>query len=261
MLSCYIDPMRRVLPCVMALVMSSQTAWAGEAEDCATEAEKASDLKDSGQWRAAMRTFEGCARESCPRVVREDCRKALAEIHDLGPRVVVHVRDEQGLDVADARVTIDGDEIGKEDRMRGALVDRGTHRVRASYRHMPEVGQDVVVVAADRMRTVELVLRSSAPPVVKEEPASRNRTAPLVLGSFGLAAVAAFGVIGTWTYVEYRQLDTCRPNCDSSRVDPTHTRAYVADALLGVGLASLAVATVLWFTAPTRGSAVRASAQ
>ncbi len=255
MLPCYSDFMWRRLLCVTALLATHRVARAADA-DCATEAESGFDLRDSGQWRGAMRAFQACARESCPRVVRDDCRKGLIEIRAQGAHVVVHVRDEKGRDVVDARVTVDGAEIGNDERMNGILVDRGTHRVRAYHSGFLDAAEDVVVVAADKTRPVELVLRSSSPTSVPtvagfgEQPAPPARTVPIVVGSVGLAAMVAFGVVGTWTYVDYRGLDACRPDCDPSRIDPLHRRAYVADALLGIGLVSLATATVLWFTTP-----------
>jgi hypothetical protein len=87
-------------------------------------------------------------------------------------------------------------------------------------------------------------------PITK--PSQPNHAASFVFGGVGLALVAGFGAIATWTYLDYQHLaSTCSPGCGDDAVSSLRTRALAADVMLGVGLASLVVATILWFTAPS----------
>jgi hypothetical protein len=254
----------RVAFCLAAVSVAcgvAGVARADEVDQCADEAEQAPLLRDKGRWLEARRLFEMCAADACPRIVRDDCRKALAGLSAQIPKLDVRVHDDHGQDVIDAEVTVDGVRVDADDRARGVEVDPGTHVVRAVRPPLASTEERVVVVEADRARVVDLVLGAPAPapslavhvapaPVATSSP-GRDRTAAIVVGSIGLGLVAGFGAVGTWTLVDYQRLhDECAPRCGTSQVDPVRTRGIVADALLGAGLVSLVVAGVLWLSAP-----------
>ena len=233
------------------VAVATSNSHADESEQCATDAEAAMDLREAGKLRDATKRLEACARDACPKVVREDCRTALADLRTHAPHVTVRTRDPLGRDLPDARVTIDGAPVDLDARVHGLLVDPGTHAVRATYDGYVERELTVVVIAADVARTVELTLEprpSSAPP-------TRDRTAAIVVGSLGVAGLATFGALGTWTYLDYRHSSSgCAPGCAPADVDGLRTRAHVADVALAVGIVALASATILWITAPTHAA-------
>jgi hypothetical protein len=236
---------------VLVVVVTSASARADEAERCAEQAEQAPVLRDKGQLVGALELLESCAQDACPRVVRDDCRAALVDLRDRIPKLTIHVRDPQGLDVADARVTLDDRPLTTQAYAQGVPLDPRAHVVRVVRPPFRPVEQSVVIAATDRARNVEIVLTSPPPVVVVE--ATRNRTAAVAVGAFGLAFVATFGVIGTWTLVDFENLQTaCRTSCTGSAIDDAHNRGYIADAFLGAGILTLAIATALWFTAPLR---------
>jgi len=228
---------------------------------CAEQAERASDLRQQGQLVEAESLFEGCARDACPRVVREDCRTALLELHQTAPRLTVHVRDEDGADVLDARVTLDGAPLSADDCARGIVVNPGRHRVRAERAPFLPREESLVVNLGDRNPTVTVALLRARVARVEAGAPSKNRTPAVVVGASSLAFLAAFGVLGTWTLVDYKNLEnTCGARCTSDQVDPARTRGVVADVSLGVGVAGLAVATVLWLTASPSSTEPRSHA-
>lgn len=237
----------------MALVSVSFAieARASEIEQCATEAEHGSDLREAGKLRDARTTFEGCARESCPKIVRDDCREALAELREHAPHVTVRVRDPLGADLPQAHVTLDGVDVTADERTHGMLLDPGSHLVRASLEGYVAREQTLVVTINDGARAIELSL-SPAKSISELTTTRRDRTAAIVVGSIGVAALSTFAVLGAFTYADYKHdQGGCAPSCSSSDVDGLRTRAHVADVALGIGVIALTTAVVLWFTAPT----------
>jgi hypothetical protein len=252
---------------VIVVVLGDSSIARASAETCAASAERASDLRDAGKLHESLALFESCAAEACPRVVRDDCRKALFDLREKAPRIVVHVTS-GGADVSDASVAIDGTPVRDDERVNGTMVDPGTHRVTVSKSPLPPAETTVVVALADRVRRVDVALEpahtvTSNPvtPLVVVTPTKPNHTASFVFGGIGLALLAGFGVLGTWTYVDYQHLSsTCSPGCTDDLVSPLRTRALVADVLLGTGVASLVVATILWVAAPSRRTSASARA-
>jgi hypothetical protein len=227
------------------------SAHADPAVECADRAEKAADLKQQGKLVEAAPLFEQCAQDSCPRVVRQDCRTALSELQQSAPHLTIHVRDETGADVFDAAVSVDGVAVATDDYARGMLLDPGRHSVRAERGSFFPGEQAILVTAGDRNPSVNLTLRR-VHATETDTVRTKNRTPALVVGAGGLAFLAAFGVLGTWTLVDYENLNkTCGGHCMAAQVDPVRVRGAIADVSLGAGVVSLAVATVLWFAAPT----------
>ncbi len=249
---CYNSHVKRArwaCTCLAVVLLFCPTARADEVEVCADSAELAAKQRSLGHLRKALRHFERCAKDTCPQVVREYCRKGIAETRDTAPRIHVRAREESGRDLPDARITIDEEDVAGEELSRGALVDPGRHVLRASSPGFTDAEQTIIVTAADHARTVDLALRTVS---AKTEgaPQSPDRRAAIVTGSVGLALVLGFGVVGTWTYIDYRRLERqCGSLCEHADVQAVRTRGVVADVLLGAGLGTLAVAAVLWVTA------------
>jgi hypothetical protein len=246
-------------------------AHADDADRCADQAETAPLLREKGRWLEARSLYERCAADACPRVVRTDCREALADLNRTIPKLSVRVRDDGGRDRIEARVEIDGVRVGPDERARGVEVDPGRHVVRArldgseAAQRLEPSEQVVVVDPADHLRVVEVVLTTPAaaataapaamPPARAVAP-QRNRTAAVIVGSIGLTLLAGFTALGSSTYADYSHLQgTCGHACNRADVDSLRTRAAIADSLLGAGLVTLVVATLLWLYAPERHGA------
>jgi hypothetical protein len=240
---------------VLAMVLATVPAGADDAERCAEQAEQAPTLRDHGALLDALRLFESCAADACPRVVRQDCRAAIVDLRERIPRLAIRVRDEHGVDLTDAQVTVDGRSVTTEACAQGIPVDPQTHVVRVMRPPFRATERGVVMASTDRTRVLEIVLSAPPAPILTES-TSRNRMPAFIVGSVGLASVATFGVLGTWTLVDYEDLrGSCQTSgCSSASVDSAHKRAYIADAFLGTGIATLAVAAVLWLTAPRKGA-------
>jgi hypothetical protein len=228
-------------------------AWADSTdpiEKCATTAEAGMDARQDGRFADALEAFKSCADDACPAIVRNDCRTSLAELSEKGPRLSFRVR-EGGKDVAGAEIKVGARVLTSDERTAGLLLNAGTHRVevRAGERR---VGRDVVVAAGDGPRTIEIEI--SAPLAARDETPPQLEVDPvpaIVAGSIGLASLGVAGVLGVWSYVDFREYeDTCMPSCDPDDVSASRARAVGADIALGIGLNAAVAATILFFAGP-----------
>jgi hypothetical protein len=256
--------------CVTAALSLWSSAARCDNEACAKQSEQATELKESGKYEEALQLFERCAQDSCPKIVKQDCRKGLSEIRTQSPYLTVKVTDDAGIDVAGVIVRIDGNLVSVEALVAGVLVNAGDHKVEAVDDVRGTASQIVTVVRGERVRAVTLVLKSKIAPqpidtkhigsqgadlrTLKPLEPSRNRTPAIVVGSAGLGFAALGGVLNLTAYLDYTSLDKeCAPRC-GDRADGARTRATLGNVSLVLGASSLLVATVLWFTAPSKAT-------
>jgi hypothetical protein len=240
-----------VLIGLQAMPGAVQAQPADAVEVCASTAEDAMDARAAGRHAYALQRFEACANDACPRVVREDCRAALAELGRSAPRLSFRVRDAAGQEVTPTEIHVGGRRLGATDRQRGVVLDAGTHRVvvRAG-RAVAE--RSVVVGVSDAPRTVEIALPRAPEKPPDQAPASGaiDRTPAFVVGGVAVAALGAAAILGISSYSDYRDLEGCRPSCDANEVTSARTRGVVADVALGIGIGGLAAAVVLLVAGP-----------
>lgn len=238
---------------VLAIVGFAAPAFADVAETCAEEAESAADARDHGRFHDALASFQKCATDACPRIVRDDCRAGIAAIRNDAPTLIVRIRSARGVDVVGAHLSLDGASVSTQDAIAGVLVDVGEHVLRVSADGFRPQELPVVVGNTEHGRLVEVVLAAEAPPPVTfAAPPERNRTPALAVGVGGLAALGVFTVFGSLSLAGYTHLESTCPKCTQSEIDTARTEGIIADVSLGVGLAALVVATILWFTAPSK---------
>src|SRR5688572_21715395 len=90
-------------------------AAADVTDSCVVDAETSQQLRDTGRFVEAFERLTRCARDACPRLVRNDCRQALLELRSQAPRLVVRVRTAAGADVVNPNVTIDGEAVPRSE--------------------------------------------------------------------------------------------------------------------------------------------------
>jgi hypothetical protein len=259
------------LALALAFGLQSVVARADIVEECASGAERAADLRSAGKLRDALGEFAACARDACPKLVRNDCRNAVAQIKETAPRLLVRVKDDKANDAPSATVSVDGVVLDDHERLYGMLVDPGSHVVRTIADGFAPVERVVVVTVADGARPIDVTLtregpsktpptQAAAAPESPAAPASPSRRGAYVAGGVGLALVAIGGALGISTLVSYEDLKSrCQGHCADSEVSGAHTRGIVADVALGTGVLALGVAAYLWFSAP-RGATTTAMA-
>jgi PEGA domain len=246
-----------------AWLLNSSIARADIVDDCASDAEAANALRKSGKLTTALTKLTSCAREVCPRVVRDDCRASLQELSEKGPHLVVRSQNIAGDDLPNARVSLDAVPLTNEQVTRGVLVDTGNHRIRVEASGYKPLEREVLVTIGDGLRSIHMQLTgndngiatSSKNRQVDPEAIATptpNRMPAYVVGGVGLATLVVGGVLSISTFSRYSTLEKCSPFCATSDVDSARRQALIGDILLGSGLVTTAVAVVLWFTAGSK---------
>lgn len=240
---------------VMAAVVPdvAQAQPQGEAtSQCIAAHVEAQRLQKSAKLREARAVLVRCSDPACPSVLVQECTDLFAQVDQAVPSLVFVARDEQGRDIADARV-LDGDAVLLE-RLDGKAVevDPGEHRFRIERPGAEAVEQELVVREGDKLRRVEVVFgqASATPPATDGE---RDVTPAFwIVGSAGLVGLTLFGALAGAGLAKKNDLDdrACAPACPSSDVDEARSLFLGADISLGIGLAALAVAPILYFTSP-----------
>jgi hypothetical protein len=246
---------------VIAGLLASAPARAGDDQQCKDAAREGQELRDGGRLREARDRFVLCARDVCPSFVVKFCVPWLTEIEARIPTLVVHARDKVGRDVVAVRVSVDGRVVA--DRLEGTpiRVDPGAHRLRFEVAAGEVVEEQVLVVegAHDRKVDVSFTSRLDAAGRSLPEPATPIPSRPVpagvwVLGAIGAGGLIAFGVlegVGWSAYTKLRDGCAKTASCDRADVDRARFEFVGAAVSLGVGGAALIGAGTIFFLRPT----------
>jgi hypothetical protein len=189
----------------LACVTITATARADDdasdlASQCVRASEQGQSERDQGRYRAARAAFIDCARDTCPAVVAKVCAKWLRDVDDAVPTLVLGARDEDGNDLAEVTVTLDGAPFASRLVGQPSEVDSGEHVLRFERAgHLP-VEQRLIVRAGEKARAVTVILRrlpedappGSAPTPTAIEPLLSARH--VTSGGLLVAGIASAGV-------------------------------------------------------------------
>jgi hypothetical protein len=238
---------------------------------CLAAYEQAQVQRHDGKLKAALEQLNVCARAECPEAVRADCVPWLGEVDKSVPSVVLEARTEHG-DVTVARVLLDG--VLLVDHLDGKAIDLdpGPHTFRFEVDGRDAIEEQVVLAEGQKNR---VVLATWTPPVVTPPPpppethpvlpppppadeGPRERPVPVsvyVLGGMGVLGIGGFAAFAGAGLAQKSSLGTsCAPFCASGDLSSAKTLFALADASLLVGVASLAVGTVLFVNRPEKGA-------
>ncbi len=252
---------------------------------CVAASTRGQTLRDDGMLVEAREPLLACARDVCPPVVRKHCATWLAELDARMPSIVVRVQSLDGKDMADARLTIDGEPVANKLDGRPVPLDPGEHvlvgLVVESGVTTLSKSERVLIVEGDKARQIRLRMgtgavtpaparaSTTAPGGVSDQgnpidpaPASTSAPIPLatwILGGVGVAGLASFTIFGLSAKSGYSALkaggsSACAPNCTSDQMSPVKTKALVADISLGVGIVSLGAAAAFWLLSRPKAS-------
>ena len=254
-------------PCVFVVVIAAglgvRPALA-DTEDCMRAYQSAQRQRMQSKLLEARADLLTCAQDTCPAALRKDCVGWLAEVERTIPAIAVQVRGADGCDRPTATTWIDGSVVARAAEGRPIEMNPGPHSVRAEVDGVM-VEQTVVVTAGDQRRIVVLSpaavaatcgVAGSPSPVKVEGPAAPptregGRPVPAlayVLGGVGLAGIGVGTGFGISAWSQKGTLDGCKGACAGRDVDTMRRTFLVSDVAMGVGIASLAVATFLYLT-------------
>lgn len=209
-----------------------------------------------GQLVAALGDYELAATDARAEGIALVETEALERIERLQARIP-RLRVERGQEAARANVSLDGVELGELALGREMPVDPGTHEVRGSVPGRPDFVEEVRVAERERVTvTIRFEAPPAPPPVRRESEAgvSGQHVMGYVSGGVGLVSLAAAGAFYALRYDAQQELDELCPTrsgCPAEGRDieergRRHT--MYGNVALGVGLAGLATAAVLWLT-------------
>lgn len=246
-----------------APALAQETQSSGEADACFTAAERAQPLMKERRFREARAELEMCARDVCPRVARTDCRDWLADVAAQQPSIVIAVHEVNGRhevrDVAGVRALVDGGIVVEKVDATPVPLDPGRHRVRVERAGLEPLEQNIELREGEKSRIV--TFNWQTPWVAQGRPPGRGSGRPTpvsvwVLGALGVAALGAGTYFEASGFSKRSGLDSCKPTgCLQSRVDDAQSTMRIGDVTLGVGIAMLASAGILYLTRPEERTA------
>jgi hypothetical protein len=238
-------------------------ASASRADDkvaCVQAADAAQDQRSAGKLREARASFQACARETCPPLVRSDCTRWQAEVEAAMPTIVLRAMGPRGEDLTEVQVELDGRRIA--DKLEGLPleVDPGAHVITGRTAAGPVSRQEIVIRTAEKNRTVILrvesrdALRSpteaSPPSPIGAETSFRPGAGAWIAAGVAAAGATSFAYFGLRGRAEVDDMrDECEGHCAASRVDAARQKLLIADLSLGVALISAGIATYLFVRA------------
>jgi hypothetical protein len=183
----------RVLAALL-VIFSARHALAESKQECATAADTGQSARDQGRYHAARTAFVSCMREVCPRIISQACAGWLRDLDAAMPTVVLGARDENGADLADVHVKLDG--APWADRLDGKplAIDPGAHTVRFERDGQEPVEETVVARSGEKNRLIVVVLRRLGGAVRVEPPAADAAHSPSD-GSQSSARIASGAVL------------------------------------------------------------------
>jgi hypothetical protein len=217
--------------------------------------------RDAGRLFAARELFLRCAEERCPLEVRKTCATLCDEVVAATPSVVLAATDERGRDLALASTAIDG-RVTDPQASLAIELDPGRHTAEFQLLDGRRQRTDFVLRAGEKYRRIAAVFEAqqASPSRVDVTAAPSRRSAlPYVLGGVGLLALGGFAYFALDGQSQQNQLDECKPTCARAAVDDMRLAYLLADASLGVALASFGVGGYFYFlqssASPASGAA------
>jgi hypothetical protein len=266
---------RRPVPVLLGVFAMSFWPSAADADvkSCLDAAEDGQKLRDSGAYRSARERFIACAADECPGEVRKGCVGWLGQLDRLIPTVVFGAHA-HGKEVADVRVSVDGEVVAERIDGKPVALDPGEHHFRFERSGETGIDQTAVVLAGEKQRLMSVrfgadpsVLPPPSPPAASSNPSGpqgvpqapqrqNTRGDAYVLGALGLVSLATGAALDISGYVFLQQCGgdaSCTGGHERAEVE---WRFVTGDVLLGAGVLCGVAAWLLWPRGATSPSAL-----
>jgi hypothetical protein len=247
----------------MAIVgLIAAPARADDNAACVEQHSRASDHLDAKRLRAAKRDFLACAREACPRVVREECAAALARVEQDLASVVVAAKGPDGEPTVDVSVSVDGERAVTRLGAEAIAVDPGERLFRFELASGERIEHKELIRQGEKNRLLSVDFSVHAPPPRstarrEEQPDTGLGAGFWVLGGVSVIGFASFGFFALDGRAKEDDLD-CKPFCSEDQAEPMYRSYLIADISLAVGL--VAGAAAAWIALDSGPDAPRETA-
>jgi hypothetical protein len=208
-----------------------------------------------GKLLEAREKLELCSHESCPKATGKDCRTWREQLETQIPSVVFQIKDKQGKERSDVKVTLDGSPLVENIDGRAVPVDPGKHRFAFELSDHPEGAVELTVLEGVKSQQVSFSFEPDRPAVIPKA-VEEERPVPIpvyVLGGIGVVGIAGFAYFGIKSQADASDLrSSCGPYCPEEDRDSVRTKQITADVCLAVGVVSLGIGTWLYLTRPSK---------
>ncbi len=232
------------------------------AAECVAAAEQGQKLQSQGQLLLAKEKLLSCGRDACPRVIRQDCTRWEGEVEAALPSVVFGVKDEQGNDVTDVKVWIDGVPTLTELTGTATPLDPGSHKFLFRRPGSPQpLRASVLIRVGEKNRLVTAQWGKGSAGAGGEGGSSEVARGPrplagyILLGAGGVAAaLATYGLIAGLTSTASMKSPTgCGMSlggCSPGQINSAQAQLWLGDIAAPVSAISIAVGLYLLLRAP-----------
>jgi hypothetical protein len=250
---------------VVALVIAASASHSlaqSRAKECIRASEQGQEKRKDGALVEAKQLFAACAAESCAPVIRSDCAQWFREVDATLPTVVFAARSQDGSDIANVRVELDGRVVSEELDGRPIEIDPG-NRVFRFVRGADTIERRVVINAGQKNREILAQFpggegassggsgTDASPGDRSVPPKSSAPSSPLpwILGGAGVVAIGVGAYIGIAARSDLKNLESspCADTrtCEQSEVDSVKRRFLIADIAMGAGVVALGAGVVI----------------
>jgi hypothetical protein len=229
------------------------SARADDKTECIAAHEEGQMARRDGRFDRAREAFASCQRDACPALIRARCAEFARDLEVVQPTLLVLVRDAQGADAVDARVSIDGAPPAALSAM-ALRLNPGKHLLRAEAPGfvpaektvlLPENVRDMMAVVS--LERPHLAGVSSAGTPLASRRSSTAAWGFTIAGGVSLVAAGVLGGVG-WAVHDNLKSSCGATGCSDSQVEPLRLLWPASFAMLAVGVASGLVATLLFAT-------------
>lgn len=249
--------------CIPSICVTPAQA-SSDMETCINSHEQGQKLKKDGKLKAARAQLINCARDVCPGMLKKECSQMLSEVDESMPSIVVEAKGPDGQDLVEMKVSMDGEPLLTKLDGRAVNVDPGVHVLRFEIPKAKPREEKIVIREGQKNRKV-FVDFSPPKPAGSAAPTTSGggdpgkplpRPVPVltwVLGGVGLVALGTSAFFEAQGLSKRSDLDSkgCKPACDATEVDSAKQSILIGDIAMGVGIASLGVAAIVYLTRPT----------
>jgi hypothetical protein len=236
--------------------------------ECAQSFEQAQRLRNAFRYLEADAEALKCANPACGPLLSEECGKIYSELQAVMPSIVFVARDENGNDLPNASVEVDGKAPPITVDGTPVAFDPGSHEFRFTAEGFEPLVQSAMISTGERLRPLIGVLKrvrdSSALQLgtdsqtrIDDSPKRGVPLATYVLGGIGLVGFAGFVGFRVVGANEFDRLSRdCKPACSQDSVDAVKQKYLFSNIALAVGgAASVAAVGVYLFSSSSSESA------
>lgn len=218
----------------------TSTVWALDPQECSDLHLATQMTRAEARLTQAAEAAHQCGNDSCPELIRHECRTWSAELEAAIPQLNLVVQDEEGKAVLAPRVEIDNKLLASS-REHELRLNPGRHTVHISAAGFQEWEREVELSEGK-------VLRLAVDLQKVPEPANPRRTAGWVFLGVGAASGIAAVILGVNARRLETNLENCSPDCSEGAVSRVQTQYILTNVAWGLGLASGGAGVVLWWT-------------